>query len=53
MVNDTTTADKLISEFLEYYKDSNIPNPEHNPIEFSYYVRLFKYYKKNINSKVA
>lgn len=41
----------LIAEFIKFY-DGKIPNPEHNPVEFAYYVKLFKYYR-NLPNKVA
>lgn len=40
-MNDPKT---LAKEFIEYY-NGNFPDPEHCPIEFAYYVKLFKYYK--------
>ena len=33
-----------IKEFLEMYGD-RLPDPEHCPREFEYYVRLYKYCK--------
>ena len=36
--------EKLAKEFWEYY-NSNLPDPEHHPRIFAYYVKLFKYYK--------
>ena len=34
-----------IEEFLEYYKDTDLPNPEHEPRRFAYYVLMFRYWK--------
>lgn len=36
-----------IKEFMEYYKDKNIPSPEHEPIKFAAWVRNFRYYKQS------
>jgi len=41
------TIEEKIEEFLEMYGDK-LPNPEHCPKEFEYYVRIYKYYKDNI-----
>jgi hypothetical protein len=38
------TVDEQIEEFLEMYGD-RLPNPEHCPKEFAYYVMLYKYSK--------
>jgi hypothetical protein len=38
-------VDKEIKEFLEYYEGYDIPNPEHEPIRFAHWVRVFKYYR--------
>ena len=38
-------TDKEVKEFMEYYKDKDIPNPEHEPIRFAAWVRNFRYYK--------
>ena len=38
------TVDEQIEEFLEMYGD-RLPNPEHCPKEFAYYVMLYKYGK--------
>lgn len=38
-------TDQEIQEFLEFYKDKQIPSPEHEPIQFKAWVRNFKYYK--------
>jgi hypothetical protein len=35
---------KLYNEMVEYYGDA-LPNFEHEPIRFAYYVRNFNYYK--------
>lgn len=41
-----------IEEFLEYYKDKQLPNPEHEPIRFAAWVRNFRYYKQQMNGEV-
>jgi hypothetical protein len=38
------TVDEQIEEFLRIYGD-RLPNPEHCPKEFEYYVKLYKYCK--------
>jgi len=45
------TVEEQIEEFLKMYGD-RLPNPEHCPKEFEYYVRLYKYVKgvKNENN---
>ena len=37
--------DEEIKEFLEMFKNYDIPNPEHYPKCFAYYVKLYKFYK--------
>jgi hypothetical protein len=37
--------EKIAQEMLEMF-NGRIPNPEHSPKEFEYYVRLYKYEKK-------
>ena len=39
------TVDEQIEEFLKMYGD-RLPNPEHCPKEFEYYVKLYKYVKE-------
>lgn len=47
-----------MSELIQYHIDEMIklfgdqlPNPEHYPIQFSYFVKLYKYYNaRNPNS---
>jgi hypothetical protein len=36
---------KMYEEMVEYYGEK-LPNPEHHPIQFAYYVKLWKYYKE-------
>lgn len=38
------TIEEQIEEFLEMYGD-RLPNPEHQPKIFEYYVRLYKHIK--------
>lgn len=35
----------LYREFLEYFKGTNIPDPEQYPLRFRFLVRSFLYYK--------
>lgn len=41
-------VDKEIKEFLEYYKGYDLPSPEHEPIRFAHWVRVFKYYRSDL-----
>ena len=34
-----------VQEFLEMFKDYDLPNPEQEPFCFAWYVKLFRYYK--------
>lgn len=36
---------KAYEEMLEIWGE-NLPNPEHEPIRFAYYVRMYRYYKE-------
>ena len=38
------TVEEEIQAFLEHY-DYDVPNPEHEPRRFAYYVKLFNYTK--------
>jgi hypothetical protein len=38
------TVEEQIEEFLKMY-GNRLPNPEHCPKEFEYYVKLYKYVK--------
>lgn len=44
MTNDE--KQKLWDSFLEFFNGS-VPDPDHEPIRFEYYLKLFKYYKHN------
>ena len=35
---------KMYDDMVEYF--GVLPNPDHEPIRFAYYVRLYKYYKE-------
>jgi hypothetical protein len=35
---------KVVEEMEEMFGDS-LPSPEHEPIRFAYYVKLYKFYK--------
>lgn len=37
--------DDEIKNFLEHF-DYDVPNPEHEPRRFEYYVRMYRYYKE-------
>jgi len=37
--------EKIAQEMIEHYGD-RLPNPEHEPNRFAYYVKLFKYEKR-------
>jgi hypothetical protein len=37
---------KIYEEMKEAYGE-NLPHPEHEPIRFSYYLKIFKRYHKN------
>jgi hypothetical protein len=37
--------EQIIEEMLEYF-GGTLPDPEHCPKQFAYYVKLFYYYKK-------
>ena len=37
--------EKLYNEFLEYFKDTNIPDPEQYPLRFKFLVKTFLYHK--------
>jgi hypothetical protein len=36
---------KLIADMKRFMGD--LPDPEHEPIRFAYYLKLYKYYKEN------
>ena len=38
-------TNEQIKEFLEMFKHYDLPNPEHYPRCFAYYVKLYKFYK--------
>jgi hypothetical protein len=38
--------DKSIAEFIDYYKDTVIPNPEHYPKQFEFMLKAFLHSKK-------
>ena len=35
---------KMYDDMVEHFGE--LPNPDHEPIRFAYYVRLYKYYKE-------
>ena len=37
--------EREVKEFLEMFSHIDLPNPEHYPRCFAYYVKLFRYYK--------
>jgi hypothetical protein len=42
--------DKEIKAFFEYYEGYDIPSPEHEPIRFAHWVRIFKYYNSKLSN---
>lgn len=38
-------TDSEIKRFIEYFGES-LPNPEHSPKQFMFYVKMFKHYKE-------
>ena len=38
-------SEKEIKEFIDYFGDA-LPNPEHYPMCFMHYVKLWKFYKE-------
>jgi len=40
-----------VKSFLEWAKDSSIclPSPTDYPLQFAYYVRLYRFYERNTN----
>jgi hypothetical protein len=39
------TVEEEIEDFIKFFGIENLPNPEHEPRRFAYYVRLYRYYK--------
>ena len=37
---------KMYEEMVEYF--GTLPNPEHEPRRFAYFVKIFKYYKSRM-----
>lgn len=37
-------AEKIYEDMLRYFE--KLPNPEHEPISFAHYVKLYKFYKQ-------
>jgi hypothetical protein len=42
--------DHIAKQFWDFF-DGNLPNPEHEPIRFMHYVKMFKYYKGRENEQ--
>ena len=40
---------KMYEEMKEVYGDA-LPHPDHNPILFAYYVKLYKYYHRQVTA---
>lgn len=38
---------QIYNEMVDYY-GSKLPNPEHQPIEFKYYLTLYLYYRNRV-----
>ena len=51
-VNYSVTEDKEIQEFIDYYGQENIPNPEHYPLRFAFLVKSFQHHKRMQNYKI-
>lgn len=43
--NYSELTEELYQEFLEFY-NSKVPNPEQNPIQFEFLIKIFLHYKK-------
>lgn len=46
------TVEEQIEAFLKHF-DYDVPNPEHEPKRFEYYVRLWRYYVSRRNGNEA
>ena len=46
------TIEEEIQAFLEHY-DYDVPNPEHEPKRFAYYVKMWRYYISKRNGGEA
>ena len=45
MSEELDNVDNEIQEYLEMFKDCDLPNPEQEPNRFAWYVKMFRYYK--------
>ncbi len=45
--------DELVQEFIDYYGQKNIPNPEQYPRRFKFLVKSFEHYKKMQDCEVT
>jgi hypothetical protein len=44
--------DPLVQEFIDYYGQENIPNPDQYPLRFAFLVKSFQHHKKMQEYKV-
>ena len=44
-----TQLEKHYEKLKEIYGDA-LPHPDHNPILFAYYVKLYKYYHRQVTA---
>jgi hypothetical protein len=51
-MNYSVTKDEEIQEFIDYYGQENIPNPEHYPLRFAFLVKSFQHHKRMQNYKI-
>jgi len=38
--------DKFTQEFIDYYGEENIPNPDQYPLRFEFLAKSFEHYKR-------
>lgn len=51
-VNYSDKNDILVQEFIDYYGQENIPNPDHYPRRFEFLIKSFEHHKKMQEYKV-
>ena len=46
-----SSSNDEVKSFLDWAKASNLclPSPTHYPLQFAYYVRLYRFYERNTN----
>lgn len=45
-MNYSIMEDKDLREFIDYYGQENIPNPEQYPLRFAFLVKMFQHHKR-------